>query len=223
LFHPLVQQVTQSCVQFLPTKFSVVELGNQTFVGNEFDSVREWYMHLGASSYLAIDTNTKKDAIIADLNYDIQDQIGGGQFDLITNNGTSEHLFNQAQVFQNIHNLCVCEGIMLHIVPLTPWINHGFYNYNPIFFRDLSRVNEYEILFFKLADRWGHTVEVKDYDELFKEKHPKGLTKAIQEVYSKARYDVFNVTALRKKKEQGFKIPMQGKYVKDIEGDIPSE
>jgi SAM-dependent methyltransferase len=208
----------------LPTNFSVCEIGNQTFVGEKFKSVKEWYEHLGASSYLALDTNTKLDAIICDLNYDVIDQLGDEQFDLITNNGTSEHLFNQAMVFENIHNLCKQDGIMLHILPLFVWLNHGFFNYNPILFRDLARVNGYEILFYHIANRWGDGEEITDFDELFKEKNPDVLFEIIKKCYTIApmHKDVFNIVCLKKKSAEQFKMPLQGKYVKDVEGNLKS-
>lgn len=223
MFNPLAQKATKKCVEFLPEKFSVCEMGNQTFVGEKFNSVKDWYMHLGATEYLAIDTNTKKDAVIGDLNTDI-----AGAFeksDLVTNNGTSEHLFNQAQVFKNIHSLCKLNGLMLHILPLTPWINHGFYNYNPIFFRDLARVNNYDILFYWIANRWADGREIDNLNEIFIEKNPVVLTRIIKEVYDVApiHKDVFNVVCLRRTTTKSFKTPMQGKYIKDVEGNIPSK
>ena len=42
---------------------------------------------------------------------------------------------------------------MLHILPFIDWINHGFYNFNPIFFADLAASNEYEIVKMSFANR----------------------------------------------------------------------
>ena len=210
------------------------EIGNQTMSGGPDVSVKEYYESLGAENYLAMDVNKRKDAIIVDLNYplvyDVDDTRKlievGGEFCLVTNNGTSEHLFNQGQVFENIHNLCRLEGIMLHILPLTPWLNHGFYNYNPILFRDLARVNNYDIKFFWIANRWNHKIVVKpeQYEELFLEKNPDKLIAWIQEIYMipDRHKDVFNVVCFQKKTAAPFVYPIQGKYVSCVEGDIKS-
>ena len=193
-------------------------------------SVKEYYEGLGAAKYLALDVNERKDAIVADLNYPIVNSFTGHlehPFDLITNNGTSEHLFNQGMVFENIHNICRQNGLMLHILPLAPWLNHGFYNYNPILFRDLARVNDYEIVFYWISNRWGDRVEIAadQYEELFKEKNPDELTKVITQVYGAAEIhkDVFNAVCFRKRSDNSFVFPIQGKYLKDVEGDIPSK
>ena len=50
----------------------------------------------------------------------------------------------QKQVFTNLHNLTKVGGVILNVVPFSLWINHGFYNYNPITFRDLAYANEYK-------------------------------------------------------------------------------
>src|SRR3546814_7323570 len=76
-----------------------------------------------------------------------------GKFDLVTNNGTGEHIFNQDAVFENVHDLAKVGGAMLHILPMSPWVNHGFYNYNPILFRDIAAANRYEWLFMWVSDR----------------------------------------------------------------------
>ena len=80
-------------------------------------------------------------------------------YDLVINNGTGEHIFDQYSLFKNIHNLCNLNGLMLHILPFIDWINHGFYNFHPIFFADLSAANDYEIIKLSMADRNGNEIE----------------------------------------------------------------
>ncbi len=223
MFNPLAQLATKKCTDYLPDKFSVVEIGNQTFVGE--GNTKDYYVSLGADSYIAIDVNERLDAVICDLNYPLNNFLKRRKASLVTNNGTSEHLFNQAQVFENIHKLCDTDGLMLHILPLTPWINHGFYNYNPIFFRDLSRVNGYKILFYWIADRWGEKIEVgsDEFGELFKDKNPKVLLDWIDWIYKpEGFHEVFNVVCFQKIYPKKFEYPLQGKYKKDVEGIISS-
>ena len=221
MFNPLAQLATKKCTDYLPDKFSVVEIGNQTFIGE--GNTKDYYVSLGANSYIAIDVNERLDAVICDLNYPLNSFLKSRKASLVTNNGTSEHLFNQAQVFENIHILCGIDGLMLHILPLTPWINHGFYNYNPIFFRDLSRVNSYEILFYWIADRWGKKEEIEsdEFEELFRDKNPKVLLDWIDMIYKpEGLHEVFNVVCFRKINDDKFKYPLQSKYKKDVEGII---
>jgi hypothetical protein len=229
MFNPLAQKTVKQVVQYLPANFAVIDLGNQTFVGENF-TTKSFYESLGASSYLALDVNKKMDAMVCDLNEEIP--FASTKFgylrvgtDLVVNNGTSEHLFNQGTVFKNIHELCKLNGVMLHILPLTPWINHGFYNYNPIFFRDLARANSYKILFYWLGNRWSDVEDVTDNEKIFKEKNPTELLEIIQKIYGIApiHKDIFNVVALQKTNSNSFEYPMQNKYIKDIEGEIKSK
>ena len=70
-----------------------------------------------------------------------------GQFDVLTNSGTSEHVEEQYGCFKNCHNLIKKDGIMCHIVPRTgSWKNHGLYWYDFDFFVELAELNNYAIV-----------------------------------------------------------------------------
>lgn len=139
---------------------SVVELGNQTLKNSksrgeiykqlniespgELTGTKSWYQSLGFSRYLAIDVNTERDAVAMDLNLDLKSDYGfREQFDLVTNNGTGEHVFNQYTVFKNAHDLCRTGGFMIHVLPFYRWVDHGFFNYNPNLFPCLANQNNY--------------------------------------------------------------------------------
>ena len=48
------------------------------------NSTKEWYAELGFTEYLAIDVNTKLDAVALDLNYVLKDRYGFEQeFDVV--------------------------------------------------------------------------------------------------------------------------------------------
>ncbi len=68
------------------------------------------------------------------------------QYDIVINTGTAEHVFNQAQVFYNIHNACTVGGIMVHAFPVEGCPDHGFYNYQPNLLTTLAKVNGYSEL-----------------------------------------------------------------------------
>jgi SAM-dependent methyltransferase len=145
----------------------VCELGNQTLKnakqrrtiykrlglkGVEPVSVREWYLSMGFSDYTAIDVNQDKDAVAMDLNLDLKHYYNyTEQFDLVTNNGTGEHVFNQLNVFKNAHDLCKPTGCMIHCLPCFRWLDHGFYNFNPNLFTALATANGYKLSHLWLA------------------------------------------------------------------------
>ncbi len=197
--HPLMCKVVEG-LDFE----SVCEFGNQRYKGpGDFNSVKEWYEHLGCTDYVALDVNKEQDAIIADLNYPVD---VGRTFDLVTNNGTGEHIFNQLAVFENAHNLS--HKYMVHILPMIPWLNHGFFNYHPLLFRDLATANNYKADIF-LGNRWGETARLKPKD-LFPEKNARVLEKAADVLMK--RGGVFVVAVFKKAGDDEFRMPFQGEY-----------
>ncbi len=98
--------------------------------------------------YHAIDLDTYNNLDYVtklDLNLDCCPENKRGQYDLVINNGTTEHLINQSNAFNVMHDLCKVGGVMLSTVPCFD-INHGFFNYSPIFFKQLAKSNGYEII-----------------------------------------------------------------------------
>ena len=107
----------------------------------------EFYAALGMDQYSSIDINGQLNSLPFDLNSCIEERYAFTQrFDLVTNNGTTEHLFNQQAVFDNIHRLTSVDGLMLHAVPFLNYVNHCFFNYSPTFFYNLAVANGYTLL-----------------------------------------------------------------------------
>jgi hypothetical protein len=167
MFNPLAALAAAKVATLLKRKDSVVELGNQTFAargavaGTEHvKTTREFYLAIGFKDYLAIDLNTKLDAVAFDLNKSLRrDYNFTRTFDLVTNNGTGEHIFDQRAVFENMHDLCAVGGIMLHILPTQRWVNHGFFNFQPVLFQDIAYANEYKWHMNFIGDRWARVAE----------------------------------------------------------------
>lgn len=100
---------------------------------------------------------------------------------------------------------------MFYHLPFTPWLNHGFFNYNPILFEALSDANEYQILFIEIGDREGNLsyLPLQEILEEFKQT-------ALEDYAKKSSAPLFVYAAMRKTKEQTFKKPFQKRYKKDI-------
>lgn len=189
---------------------TVIEFGNQRYTAKDYfpaDSTKDFYEKRGFV-YKAIDVNEDKHSFIGDLNepLDIKEK-----FSLVTNIGTSEHIFNQAQIFKTAHDLCDIKGFMYHQLPFSPWINHGFFNYNPILFRDIAVANGYVLGNINLSDRWGQFYELDPVD-MFLEKRPYML----EDIVKGSGKNLFVNVIFRKLKDEPFRMPFQGKYVKDI-------
>ena len=99
-------------------------------------TTKDYFISLGFKDYKSIDINGAYESFQFDLNKNISEKYNfDKKYDLVINNGTGEHVFNQYSLFLNFHNLTKTEGIMLNILPFIDWINYGFYNFNPIFFK----------------------------------------------------------------------------------------
>ena len=63
----------------------------------------------------------------------------------VTNIGTTEHVANQLNAFQTVHDLLKVGGVAIHAVPFTGMFNHSFFNYHPKFFFSLIVNNRYRL------------------------------------------------------------------------------
>ena len=228
---------------------SVVELGNQTVNIDANTAAELEYTHgngvsaemfyrsvFGYKRYYCIDTNGRDQAIDLDINEYLNREIYSDDFvahfdgaTLVTNNGTGEHVFDQRAVFALCHDLCIVDGVMVHILPFINWINHSFYSYHPLFFIDLAQSNGYTLLALSVGNRWGKAVDLLKggLAECVKQLKPKTksshLSRAISEVMSDEKDrsgaafpNVMVCAALRKNSDAPFRVPFQAKYIPDI-------
>jgi hypothetical protein len=96
--------------------------------------------------YASIDIDGNPGSIPLDLNYDGTPDGYLGRYQVVTNFGTTEHIANQLNAFQVIHELTANGGLMIHQLPMQGMINHGLVNYNPKFFWMLGRSNGYKLV-----------------------------------------------------------------------------
>jgi hypothetical protein len=97
-------------------------------------------------AYFSYDvTETAPDCRIFDLNFHEVPETDRGCASLVTNIGTTEHVANQLNAFQVIHDLLKVGGVVIHQVPFTGLLNHCFFNYHPKFFVALIVNNRYKL------------------------------------------------------------------------------
>tara|TARA_B100000963_G_scaffold358654_2_gene383811 strand:- start:2771 stop:3616 length:846 start_codon:yes stop_codon:yes gene_type:complete len=185
-------------------------------------TTKDFFKSVGFNEYKSIDLNGAYESFQFDLNKNIKEDYNFNQeYDLVINNGTGEHVFNQYSLFLNFHNLTKVNGIMLNILPFIDWINHGFYNFNPIFFADLAASNNYELIKLSFANRDGAELKLdkEDYPILFEQIKPNQKTKfgkMIEIAKDKIGKNILLVVITKKKSKNHFRIPLQGKYISDI-------
>lgn len=161
---------------------------------------REFYEACGLDHYKSIDADGGGDFIF-DLNKNILESYQYTKtFDVVTNHGTSEHCFDQFNVFNNIHNLCSVNGLMIHNLPFQGYLNHGFYNYQPNFFKDLAITNNYSIIgmYLNIDHKSGDLIPYNDQLMSYFSLNPTST--------------IGIVVVLKKNTSEKFKTPFDGKY-----------
>jgi len=108
-------------------------------------SSRVFYEALGITEYACIDLGQEHGAIPVDLNFPLEDKSLYGKYDVVTDHGTNEHVFNTPEAFRTMHRLCKVGGIF--IVSQVMYRGNGYYAYNPSFFERMAAANNYKILF----------------------------------------------------------------------------
>lgn len=198
----------------LPDRDLAIDFGSQRYTAQRVfaaSDTRDFYLRNGFKGYASYDINDAPYNIMKDLN-EIQPERSIAS--LVTNIGVGEHIFDQCSVFINMHNICKVGGVMFFHLPFTPWLNHGFYNFNPILFPALEYVNKYEMLFLKIGDREGNITKVP-YSELIREKGQIEFERQIKKIDA---YQ-FVYCAFVKTVDEPFKKPFQGKYKQDIKDE----
>lgn len=124
--------------------------------GDEFEKVRNFpdyprcstkffWQLLGARSAVCSDINREHDSIYIDLNQPLNDPSLEGKFDLVTDFGNNEHVFNVGEAYRTMHRLCRKGGLL--------WINqrvycgNGFFCFDQSFFEGLAAANRYGVVY----------------------------------------------------------------------------
>lgn len=140
-------------VRALPLRpgFSVCEFGDQQISLRGRPMVAsEFFRSLGCGRYESIDGNGLG-TVTADLNEPL-DAFELGTFDLVTDFGTGEHIFDQAQVWRSLHQLTAPGGFIVFDRPHQGYGKHCFYLTNPCLFQDLAIANDYTVVRFEKKD-----------------------------------------------------------------------
>ncbi|MCC7049991.1 MAG: class I SAM-dependent methyltransferase [Alphaproteobacteria bacterium] len=113
------------------------------------DGQAPYYRLFGVAAYSSADLDDTRATYKVDLNRVPQ---GLPQFDIVTDFGTAEHVYDIARVFETMHALLKPGGLALHVVPAFAFPNHGFYTPNPNLFIEFARANEYRLIDFSYVD-----------------------------------------------------------------------
>jgi SAM-dependent methyltransferase len=192
------------------------------------EGIAPLYGVFGYEKYRSIDLGDPRADWQCDLNYpvDIPER-----FDAITNFGTAEHVFNISEVFRSMHALLRKGGVQLHVMPVAGAVNHGFYNIHPTVYLDVAKANDYvveDIRYIDEIDRRTSEHTARFQDDVDFEALPIGRAQLELPLTLEAEVDKthtaiqqrtpgvvakdYAFVALRKVREQPFRIPIQSLY-----------
>jgi SAM-dependent methyltransferase len=200
------------------------------------DGIPAFYQLFGVERYRSLDLLDSRANWIRDFNEHVT---VNEQFDLATNFGTAEHVFNIGHLFHSIHDAVRPGGVMLHVLPTFGDIDHGFYNIHPTLYFDLAEANDYTVEDIFYGDRWdirNKMLEADlaadfDFDAVpIRAEHMKNravLQRMVTEQFVANFNDVntqrygasypgllydYCTVALRKNRSRAFRAPIQGFY-----------
>lgn len=154
----------------------------------------------GFASYAAIDLDDAPDTLHHDLNFPVPIE---RRFDVVTNIGTAEHVFDIAQVFATVHERTAPGGLMIHTAPVNGWWDHGFYAVQPTLYFDVAAANGYETVAMTCAT-------LKPFDAVRVDAREDFLRLA--EAGRLGTHAVVNCVLRKGVKDAPFRAPIQGVY-----------
>ena len=129
----------------------------------------EAFFHmLGFSSVSSLDANDYEAAtFIHDLNQEEVPKELEERFDVVLDRGTSEHVFHLPNLLNTVGRLVRPGGRVIHFVPSSNHIDHGFYMFSPTLFFDYYTANGFEIpTLWLVVQQWLRarpTIEILEY------------------------------------------------------------
>jgi SAM-dependent methyltransferase len=168
-----------------------------------FIADRALFPSLGFDSIASMDCSDYEHCtIVHDLNKDVPGELHN-RYDVVLDSGTSEHIFNFPKVLENYHKMLKVGGRMIHGLPSSNHVDHGFYMFSPTIFYDYYSANNWKIvepLFFRYYRQ--HTTK------LWKIYH---YTPGCLDSYSfgglRGMYGIFFI--VKKTRESTFNAPVQ--------------
>ncbi|WP_197453390.1 class I SAM-dependent methyltransferase [Caulifigura coniformis] len=111
-----------------------------------FVSDRSLLTSLGFSDIVRVDvSNYEACDEILDLNGPETPPALQGQFDLVLDSGTLEHVFDFPAALRHCCRLVRPGGRIVHLTPSSNCVEHGFYSVSPTLFYDFYRANRHEL------------------------------------------------------------------------------
>lgn len=194
----------------------------------KFPNVKNWpfnpkcsskylFKSLGIDKYESIDLNGEHGSIIHDLNKPFEDKSKFNTFDIVTDYGSCEHVFNITECYKTVHNLAKSGGYI--IIAQGTLKGNGYFKFDECFIEGIAAANNYNVIYSSYLIKPG----IKTSNGSFSEFHiPRNQTmlNCIDQSKFQGEFgtpkEIGIYCVLQKTSENEFKMPYQGDIVKDI-------
>lgn len=138
-----VQQVTFTHQEFaphLPSEFPWPSIQRPM-------TAVELFTALGLGEPTTLDVSDHEGAdVLFDLNQQEAPDSLRGRFGVVFNGGTLEHVFHIPNALANISAFLRPGGVVIHVLPLNNWADHGFFQFSPTLMFDYYLAARFELL-----------------------------------------------------------------------------
>lgn len=119
---------------------------NPNFKKNKYCDCKSLFYNLGFETVDILDASDYEGAnIIFDMNNEAKKDLFES-YDFIFDWGTIEHVYNTKQYLKNILFFLKNGGHYLCLAPASGFLEHGYYQFSPVFFYDYFRRNNWKII-----------------------------------------------------------------------------
>ena len=178
-------------------------------------SSKYFYEMLGLKNYNSIDINGIYNAIPHDLNEPFNDKSMFNKFDIVTDFGSCEHVFNVGECYKTLHNLLKPGGYM--IVDQAMLKGNGYFKFDESFFEGIATANNYKIIFNSYVISLGKKTEKGTYKQFHIPKNHELLNvldfSKLKDV--KGHHNIGIYAVMQKTNEDEFKIPYEHKIMNE--------
>ncbi|MBT5415695.1 MAG: hypothetical protein HOH66_14585 [Rhodospirillaceae bacterium] len=147
--------------------------------------------------------------VIHDLNAPAPPEGLEGRYDLVFDRGTAEHVFHLPNLLSTVVRLAKPGGRIMHLVPSSNHMDHGFYMFSPTLFHDYYRANGLAVEQIRLVRhpflQRDPVIEIYDY-------RPGALVPIAHGGLDDGSYQIFCV-ATRTEGARHDQVPQQSFYV----------
>ncbi len=172
-------------------------------------SAKALYELLGAEKYDSFDLNGEHGALTHDLNLPFENKSFFEKYDLVTDHGCNEHVFNVSETYKTMHKLCKPGGIIT--IAQGVWQGNGYYQFDLSFFEGLAAANNYRILFSSYVILCGKTKAGSSME------YHVPLSRELLKVIDWAKVDNISICyVFQKKDNRDFQYPYQGEYMSEM-------